>query len=193
LSTLILRSEFVELEALFWLIARSLLFDVPSRIFPKTKLTQSRINIAKLGLKLSEDWSSRLKNCKVSRLNIKLQSEFRQQVHCVLKQLKALTSQLDILDSIISVVVALHALRPREEQNLVEVEPPEPLIVRPPQVGRYHRARPSLNAATRPPQSIRAQHRILESLSSQYVGNMQKRANALIVVRNGMSPKRPLQ
>ena len=33
--TLMSRSEFVELKATFWLIARSLLFDVPSRNFSK--------------------------------------------------------------------------------------------------------------------------------------------------------------
>jgi hypothetical protein len=55
----------------------------------------------------------------------------------LLKQLKVSTSQLDLLDSILSVVVALRTLR--EEQNLVEVRPP---IVRPPQVGGYNRAEP---------------------------------------------------
>ena len=59
-------------------------------------------------------------------------SQFRRHIQSLLKQLKVWTSQLDILNSIISVVFALHTLR--KEQNRVEMEPP---IVRPPQVGGY--------------------------------------------------------
>ena len=81
-------------------------------------------------------------------------SQFRRHLHSLLKQLKVSTSQLDILDSVISVVFALHTLR--EEQNRVEMEPP---IVRPPQVGGYLRAQPSPTAASKPPQSSRAQQR----------------------------------
>ena len=46
LNLLISRHEFVELEALVWLIARSLLFDIPSRNFSKKSLAESRIKIA---------------------------------------------------------------------------------------------------------------------------------------------------
>jgi hypothetical protein len=48
--TLMSRSEFVELKATFWLIALSLLFDVPSRNFSKKKLAHSRVRIVQLGL-----------------------------------------------------------------------------------------------------------------------------------------------
>ena len=85
---------------------------------------------------------------------LQLHSQFRRHLHSLLKQLKVSTSQVDILDSVISVVFALHTLR--EEQNRVEMEPP---IVRPPQVGGYLRAQPSPTAASKPPQSSRAQQR----------------------------------
>ena len=118
------RSEFVELEASFWLIARSVLFDVPSRNFSKKKLAHSQVRIVQLGLQLSDNWNARLKSCNVSNLTLQLFSKFKfiRQVHGLLKQLIVLTCKLDILDSIISVIIALHALL--EEQSLVEVRQP---------------------------------------------------------------------
>ena len=65
LNTLISRHEFVKLEALVWLIARSLLFDTPSRNFPKKDLVHSRIKIASFALKLSEDWDTHLRRYRV--------------------------------------------------------------------------------------------------------------------------------
>jgi len=130
------------------------LFDIPSRVCPKKNLDQSRIKIASFALKLSEDWDTRLRRCRVSSMALQSHSQFRRHLHSLLKQLKVSTSQLDILDSVISVVFALHTLR--EEQNRVEMEPP---IVRPPQVGGYLRAQPSPTAASKPPQSSRAQQR----------------------------------
>jgi len=147
LNTLISRHEFVELEALVWLIARSLLFDIPSRNFSKKSLAESRIKlkIASFALKVSEDWGTRLRRCRVSSLTLRLHSQFEKSLHDLLKQLKGFVSQLDLLESSISVVFALHTVR--EEQNRAEMELP---IVRPPQVGGDLRAKPSPTAASSP-------------------------------------------
>ena len=122
-----------------------LLFDIPSRNFSKKGLAQSRIKIASFALKLSEDWGIRLRRCRVSSLTLRLLSQFEKNLHDLLKQLKGFVSQLDLLESSISVVFALHTVR--EEQNRAEMELP---IVRPPQVGGYLRAKPSLTAASSP-------------------------------------------
>ena len=47
-------------------------------------------------------------------MTLQLHSQFRRHVHGLLKLLKVSTGQLDILDSVASVIVALHALS--EEQ-----------------------------------------------------------------------------
>ena len=80
LNTLISRHEFVELEALVWLIARSLLFDIPSRNFSKKSFAHSRVKVASLALKLSEDWGTRLRRCRVSSLTLRLLSQFEKKL-----------------------------------------------------------------------------------------------------------------
>ena len=147
----------MQLEALVWLIACSLLFDIPSQNFSKKSLAQCRIKVALLALKLSKDWGTRVWRCRVSSLTLQLHSQLEKSLHDLLKQLKGFVSQLDLLES--SVVFALHTVR--EEQNRAEMEPP---IVRTPQVGGYLRAKPSPTAASSPRtgQSPRAQQRKFE-------------------------------
>ena len=89
---LISRAEFIQLEALMWNIARSLMFDLPSRIYSKLWLKTVRINTAKMALRISEDWDSRLKSSSAHTSSLQLQSHFRKQVHLLLKQLLAYSS-----------------------------------------------------------------------------------------------------
>ena len=95
-----------------WNIARSLMFDLPSRIYSKLWLKTVRINTAKMALRISEDWDSRLKSSSAHTSSLQLQSHFRKQVHLLLKQLLAYSSSspVFVLDAIFPVIAALHAL-----------------------------------------------------------------------------------